>query len=120
MNLPLDLIALLDQSSLCYVTTLMPDSSPRLTQTWVDTDGEHIVINTVRIFQRVKNVEHDPRVAVSVSDPRDRSRYYAIRGRVVNISTEGGAEHIDALTQCYLGGPYPWYGAATKFESSSP
>jgi hypothetical protein len=42
-------------------------------------------------------------VAVSVSDPRDRSRYYAIRGRVVNISTEGGAEHIDALTQCYLG-----------------
>jgi len=88
----------------------MPDGSPQMTQTWVDTDGEHIVINTVEGFQKVKNVERDPRVAVSVSDPRNPSRYYAIRGRVVNITTEGGAEHIEALAQRYLGGPYPWYG----------
>jgi PPOX class probable F420-dependent enzyme len=88
----------------------MPDGSPQMTQTWVDTDGEHIVINTVQGFQKVHNVERDPRVAVGVSDPSNPSRYYAIRGRVVNITTEGGAEHIEALAQRYLGGPYPWYG----------
>jgi hypothetical protein len=38
------------------------------------------------------------------------SRYYAIRGRVVNITAEGGAEHIEALAWRYLGAPYPWYG----------
>jgi hypothetical protein len=38
------------------------------------------------------------------------SRCYAIRGRVVNITTAGGAEHIEALAQRYLGAPYPWYG----------
>ena len=110
MDLPEGLIALLHRPSLCYVTTLMPGGSPQMTQTWVDTDGEHIVINTVQGFQKVKNVERDPRVAVSVSDPSNPSRYYAIRGRVVDITTEGGAEHIETLAQRYLGSPYPWYG----------
>ena len=114
MNLPEDLIALLHQPSLCYVATLMPDGSPQMTQTWVDTDGEHIIINTVQGFQKVNNVGRDPRVAVSVSDPSNPSRYYAIRGRVVGITTEGGAEHIEALSQRYLGSPYPWYGGRNQ------
>jgi PPOX class probable F420-dependent enzyme len=110
MDLPDDLIALLRQPSPCFVATIMPDGSPQLTQTWVDTDGEHIVINTVEGFQKANNLGRDPRVAVSVSDPSSPSRYYAIRGRVVNATTQGGVEHIEALAQRYLGGPYPWYG----------
>jgi PPOX class probable F420-dependent enzyme len=110
VNLPEDLITLLRQPSPCFLATVMPDGSPQMTQTWVDTDGEHVVINTVQGFQKIKNIERDPRVAVSVSDPASPSRYYAIRGRVVNATTEGGAEHIEALAQRYLGAPYPWYG----------
>jgi PPOX class probable F420-dependent enzyme len=110
VNLPEGLIALLRQPSPCFLTTLMPDGSPQMTQTWVDTDGENIVINTVQGFQKVRNVERDPRVAVSVCDPSSSFRYYAVRGRVVNVTTEGGAEHIEALAQRYLGTDYPWYG----------
>jgi PPOX class probable F420-dependent enzyme len=114
VDLPEGLIDLLRQSSLCFLTTLMPDGSPQMTQTWVDTDGEHIVINTVQGFQKVKNVERDPRVAVSVCDPSSSFRYYAIRGRVVGVTTEGGSEHIEALAQRYLGGPYPWFGGRSQ------
>ena len=110
MNLPEGLIALLRQPSPCFLATVMPDGSPQLTQTWVDTDGEHVVINTVQGHQKVKNIERDPRVAVNVCDVSRPSRYYAIRGRVVNITAEGGAEHIEALARRYLGAPYPWYG----------
>ena len=110
MNLPDGLVALLHRPSLCFVTTLMPDGSPQITETWVDTDGEHVIINTVQTHQKVRNVERDPRVAVAICDPSDPSRYYAVRGRVVRITTEGGAEHVEALAQRYLGGPYPWYG----------
>ena len=110
MNLPEGLVALLRQPSPCFLTTLMPDGSPQMPETWVDTDGKHVVINTVQGFQKVRNVERDPRVAVSVSDPSDPFRYYSVRGRVVNVTTEGGAEHIEALAQRYTGGPYPWYG----------
>jgi PPOX class probable F420-dependent enzyme len=108
--LPEDLIALLRQPSTCYLATTMPDGSPQLTQTWVDTDGEHVLINTVLGFQKARNVERDPRVALSVADPARPSRYYSVRGRVVNSTTEGGTQHIEVLSQRYLGGPYPWFG----------
>jgi len=88
----------------------MPDGSPQLTQTWVDTDGVHILINTVEGFQKVKNVRRDPRVAVAVSDPTNPSRYYSVRGKVSSVTSEGAREHIEQLAQRYLGTPYPWYG----------
>ena len=116
MNLPDGLIALLRQPSPCFITTLMPDGSPQLTQTWVDTDGEHVLINTVQGFQKVRNVERDPRVAVCVCDPASISRYYAVRGRVISMTTDGGADHIEALAQRYIGGPYPWYGGRDQIR----
>ena len=110
MNLPEGLIALLRQPSLCFLATVMPDGSPQVTQTWADTDGEHVVINSVRGHQKVTNVERDPRVAVNVCDASGPARYYAIRGQVIGITAEGGAEHIETLAHRYLGTPYPWYG----------
>ncbi len=110
MDLPDDLTELLRARSTCFVATTMPDGSPQLTQTWVDTDGKHIIINTVQGFQKVRNVSRDPRVALSVSDPANPSRYFAVRGRVVDVTTDGAADHIETLAQRYLGGPYPWFG----------
>lgn len=64
----------------------------------------------MRGHQKARNVERDPRVAVNVCDAARPSRYYAIRGQVVGITTKGGAEHIEKLAQRYLGTAYPWYG----------
>jgi PPOX class probable F420-dependent enzyme len=110
MNLPSDLLDLLRLPSPCYLSTLMPDGSPQQTQTWVDTDGEHILVNTVDGFQKVRNIERDPRIALTVSDPANPHRYFAVRGRVVNVTADGAADHIEKLAQRYLDGPYPWYG----------
>ena len=110
MDLPERLLALLRRPSPCFLATTMPDGSPQLTQTWVDTDGTHVLVNTVAGFQKVRNMERDPRVALNIADPDDVSSYYAVRGRVVSISPDGAAEHIDRLAQKYIGGPYPWYG----------
>lgn len=110
MDLPDALLTLLRQPSPCYVATLMPDGSPQLTQTWVDTDGEHILINTVRGHQKVRNIERDPRVAVTVSDAANPTRYFGVRGRVLTITTDGATEHIESLAQRYLGTAYPWFG----------
>lgn len=109
-TLPEGLVALMRQASPCFISTAMPDGSPQLTQTWVDTDGAHILINTVEGFQKVRNIRRDPRVAVAVSDPSNPSRYYSVRGEVLTVTREGAAEHIEQLAQRYLGTPYPWYG----------
>ena len=110
MELPDHLIALLKTPALCYLATTMPAGSPQLTQTWVDTDGEHVIINSVMTHQKVRNIQRDPRVAVAISDPANLRAFYQIRGRVLEVRTEGAAEHIDELSQKYNGGPYPWYG----------
>ena len=110
MDLPDDLVALLRARALCYVATLMPNGSPQLTQTWVDTDGEHVVINIVEGMQKARNFERDPRVAVAVSDPANPIAFIQVRGRVVGITSDGGEESIDALARKYTGEPYAWYG----------
>jgi len=104
------LLELLRAPSTCYLATIMPDGSPQLTQTWVDTDGEHIIINTVDGFQKVRNIGRDARVALTVSDRDEPTRYLQVRGRVISTTKEGGAEHIDQLSHKYTGKPYPWYG----------
>ena len=110
MSLPDALLDLLRRPSPCFLSTLMPDGSPQLTQTWVDTDGRDILINTVRGHQKVRNVERDPRVALNVTDPDDPSRYFEVRGRVTGITEDGARQHIDELAQRYIGRPYPWFG----------
>ncbi len=37
---------LLREPAHCQIATLMPDNAPQITQVWVDTDGEHILVNT--------------------------------------------------------------------------
>ena len=89
MPIPQDILDLLRAPSLCFVTTLMKDGSPQTTETWVDTDGEHVVINTVDGFQKVRNISRDPRVTVVVCDPKRPTRYAEIRGDVIRMTTEG-------------------------------
>jgi PPOX class probable F420-dependent enzyme len=108
--MPEDLVKLLNQPVLCYLATTMPDGSPQLTQTWVDTDGEHVLINSVLTHVKTKNIQRDPRVALTITDPKQQHRYFQVRGRVKEIRTEGAAEHIDELSHRYQGRPYPWYG----------
>lgn len=105
-----DIRALLRQPSLCFVATTMADGSPQLTETWVDTDGEHVLINTVQGYVKVDNMRRDPRVAVAVADAADPTRYVQLRGRVLDITTDGAVDHIEDLSHRYLGTPYPWYG----------
>src|SRR5437016_10934208 len=94
---------LLHEPAYYQLATLMPDGSPQLTQTWVDTDGEHILINTFEGSQKSRNVRRDPRVAVNVVDPANAWRIASVRGRVVEVTTEGADRHIDQLARKYLG-----------------
>ena len=110
MDLPDGLLDLLRRPSPCFLATLDPDGSPQLTQTWVDTDGDHVVINTVPTHRKVANMRRDPRVAVNIADPEQPARYYAVRGKVVAMTEDGAREHIDELAQRYLGIPYPGFG----------
>ena len=100
---------LLHEPASCQIATLMPDGSPQITEVWVDTDGEHILINTSEGRQKVRNVRRDPRVAINVIDRGNPWRLATVRGRVVDITTDGADALIDQLAKKYIGADsYPF------------
>ena len=88
---------------LASLATLNPDGSPQITPLWIDSDGDNLVFNTAKGRVKARNLEQDARVAVSVIDPDDPYNVVAVRGTVVDISTDGADAHIDALAKKYLG-----------------
>ena len=93
---------LLREPTYCQLVTLIPDGSTQVTQVWVDTDGEHILVNTAQGRQKELNVRRDPRVAVNVVDPTNAWRLAMVRGRVVDVTTAGADQLIDQLAKKYL------------------
>jgi PPOX class probable F420-dependent enzyme len=88
-------------------TTLLPSGQPMTHVMWVHTDGDHLLINTEVHRQKYKNVQHDPRVTVTVIDKDNPYHYAEVRGRVVEeVKGDVARASIDELSQKYTGGPY--------------
>ena len=84
------------------LATVNADGSPQVTPVWVDYDGTHVIVNTARGRVKTKNLEHNPRVALAISDPENPYRYLGIQGRVVEMTEQGADAHIDKMTKKYI------------------
>jgi len=94
---------LITRPVLATLTTVNIDGSPQSTPVWVGLDGDDVLFNTARGRAKARNIERDPRVAVTVIDPDDPYNVVAFGGTVTGITTEGADAHIDALAKKYLG-----------------
>ena len=108
MELPDRLKELLDGPTFATLATVMSDGSPQATTMWVDRDGDQIRFNTAEGRVKARNLEQDPRVAVALFNPDDGYEAFAVQGRVVEMTRDGADDHIDALSQKYLGTDYQW------------
>lgn len=88
-----------------YLATAMRDGSPQVTPVWFNTDGDYILINSVTGRLKDRNMRARPRMALCIADPQDPYRYLQVRGKIVEITTEGAEEHIDILNLKYHGNP---------------
>ena len=108
-SIPEKYLDLFQKKAFGNLGTIMPDGSPQVTPVWVDYDGKHVRFNSAQGRVKDKNVRRDPRVSLAIVDPENPYRYLGIRGRVVEITQKGADEHINALSQKYLGNPiYPY------------
>jgi PPOX class probable F420-dependent enzyme len=109
MAVPLDedTIRLAKGANLATVVTLMPDGQPQALPTWVDTDGEHILVNTEPVRQRARNVRREPRITVLIQSKDSPWDWSEVRGTVVDTVTGDEARaHIDELSRKYTGSDY--------------
>ncbi len=107
--IPEDYIDLFKKPAFGHLATLMADGSPQVTPVWVDFDGEHVLVNSKVGRLKNANMAHRSAVAIEISDPENPYRYVSIRGKVVSVSEENAAEHLEQLSQRYLNEPYPWW-----------
>ena len=100
---------LFSKKAFASLGTLMPDGRPQVTPVWVDVEGDLVVINSAKGRQKDRNLRRDPRVSLAIIDPDNPYRYLELRGRVVEITEQGAAEHIDKMAKKYLGvDKYPY------------
>ena len=107
MQLDADVVRLAKGKNLATVVTLMPSGQPQALLTWVDTDGEHVLVNTEPQRQKARNIRRDPRVTVLIHSADDPWDWAEVRGHVVEtVNGEQAREHIDELSRKYVGRDY--------------
>ena len=107
MALDDDVVRLARGPNLATVVTLMPDGQPQALLTWIDTDGDELLVNTEPQRQRARNVARDPRITVLIHSGESSWDWAEVRGHV--SGTTGGQvarDHIDELSNRYLGHDY--------------
>jgi PPOX class probable F420-dependent enzyme len=100
---------LLESKALAHIATLGPDGEPQVNPVWFDWDGQHLMFSQTTTRQKVRNLERDNRIALSIVDPENPYRYLEIRGTVVRVDPDPDKAFIDKMAQKYLGvEQYPW------------
>ena len=109
MTLDIKTIKMAKGANYAALTTLFDNGSPQTHVMWVDTDGEHILINTEIHRVKYKNIQKDPRVNVMIWKSDNAFKFVEIRGTVVGeITGEDALQSINDLSEIYFGKPYPF------------
>lgn len=100
--------ALFNGANFAHVATLMPSGAPHSVAVWVGLEGDRIAFFTQPASQKARNLERDPRVAISITDHERPYRGARIRGRLVEtLGGDAALEVIDRISNRYTGQPFP-------------
>src|SRR5256885_11551927 len=98
-------VRFLNAPNVATVATVMPDGSPEATVVWIESDADHVYFNTAMHRLKARNLQRDPRVAVTAFDAADPYTGVAVRGRA-ELILEGALEHIERISRLYTGEPF--------------
>ncbi len=101
---------LLDKKGFAHVATIGPSGEPHSSPVWFDWDGEHLLFSQTKTRQKYRNLQRDPRVAISITDPDNPYRYLEIRGTLDGVDEDEGNAFINAMAKKYIDQDvYPWH-----------
>jgi PPOX class probable F420-dependent enzyme len=106
VEIPAEAREVLESDALAHLVTLNSDGSPQVTCVWVGLEGDEIVSGHLGRWQKVRNIERDPRVALSVESQRTNDlglrEYLVVHGRA-RIEEGGAPELLQRLAYTYIG-----------------
>ncbi|MDQ6822004.1 MAG: TIGR03618 family F420-dependent PPOX class oxidoreductase [Actinomycetota bacterium] len=98
--------AVIESDHLAHLVTLNPDGTPHVTIAWLGLDGNEIVIASLRWFRKLRNIQRDPRVSVSMEGlalHRIGLREYLVVYGTARIEEGGAADLLRRLARVYIG-----------------
>jgi PPOX class probable F420-dependent enzyme len=104
-GLPQQAKQLLDAANYVVVATSNTDGSPQTSVLWATYDGDELLLSTIQGRKKETNWLNDPRTSVLILDRDDPYHYVEVRGSV-SMSTDGGPDLIERLSQAYTGHSY--------------
>ena len=103
--------ALIEGANYAHVASLLPDGSPHSVAVWVGLDGDRPTFFTQTTSLNAKNLERDPRVAISITDHENPYSTARIRGRVVDkLYGDEALAAMDVISRKYTGEDFPMRG----------
>jgi PPOX class probable F420-dependent enzyme len=98
--------AVIESDHLAHLVTLNPDGSPHVTIAWVTLDQDEIILGSLRHFRKLRNIERDPRVSLSIEGlglhPIGLREYLVVSG-TARIVEGGAADLLRRLARVYIG-----------------
>lgn len=106
MELPASARELIESDALAHLVTLNRDGSPQVSCVWVGLEGDEIVSGHLPFHQKLRNVQRDPRVVMSIEgtvvQPPGLKQYLVVHGRA-RVEEGGAPELLQRLAHVYLG-----------------
>jgi len=96
----------LDGPHLAHVVTMNSDGSPHVTCVWVGVDGDDVVFGSLGAWRKLRNIERDPRVVVSVEAPGTNAigmQEYLVLHGTATVHLGGAPELLQELAHVYIG-----------------
>ncbi len=96
-------------------TTIAPDGIPENTVIWCSWDGSHVLVNTRRNSRKIRNIEKNPKVALTAIDPQNAYNWIDVRGTVTDITPDVEYKNINSHAKTYRGED-EYYGGVVPLE----
>lgn len=102
---------LLSAITVAHVATIGPNGEPQVSPVWFDWDGMFLRFAQISgLQQKVRNLQRDPRIALSIVDPANLYRHLEVRGIVERIEPDRDWSFINAMSKKYLDQDHYPYG----------
>ena len=100
---------ILRSKEVAHLATIGPDGAPQSSPMWFLWDGEYIKFTHATNRKKYRNIQRDPRVAVSIIDGDDPYTYAEFRGVVERIEEDPAGAFYETLAKRY-GAPWGYPG----------
>ena len=104
--LPGELRDLIESGPMAHLSTINADGSPQVTVIWIGLDGDDLVSGHMARYVKLRNIERDPRVVLSLDAPRVAgaflNEYAVLRARAAIDPGEAAWDLLNRLAKVYV------------------